>query len=330
MNPSSTYAMSAGWKLLLLDMGLVPERILRRAGLPLDLFSRGAVRLPAEQYHALWAALESCAGRDVPLRVARALSIEGFDPPLFAAVCCPDLNRAAMRIAEFKPLIGPLSLQVSVSAEGTVLTTAWPGLLQPPASLGHTELLFWVALTRLATRTRVSPTRVTAPQLPSDPEPFVEYLGTGIERGAAWSVSFSELDAARPFLTVNESMWDYFVPELRRRLADLELGATTTDRVRAALLEALPAGESSVEAMARKLAVSKRTLQRSLRAEGATFQGVLSATRESLARHHLLRSCLSAAEISFLLGYHDPNSFYRAFHAWTGTTPEALRASAAS
>jgi AraC-like DNA-binding protein len=33
----------------------------------------------------------------------------------------------------------------------------------------------------------------------------------------------------------------------------------------------------------------------------------------------------TSAEISFLLGYDDPNSFTRAFHHWTGTTPEAFR-----
>jgi AraC-like DNA-binding protein len=37
---------------------------------------------------------------------------------------------------------------------------------------------------------------------------------------------------------------------------------------------------------------------------------------------------LTAAEIAFLLGYEDANSFYRAFHSWTGQTPERVRAGA--
>ncbi len=37
---------------------------------------------------------------------------------------------------------------------------------------------------------------------------------------------------------------------------------------------------------------------------------------------------MSAGEISFLIGHGDPNSFYRAFHAWTGQTPERVRAAA--
>lgn len=36
---------------------------------------------------------------------------------------------------------------------------------------------------------------------------------------------------------------------------------------------------------------------------------------------------MTGAEISFLLGYDDPNSSFRAFRTWTGQTPEALRAS---
>jgi AraC-like DNA-binding protein len=34
---------------------------------------------------------------------------------------------------------------------------------------------------------------------------------------------------------------------------------------------------------------------------------------------------MSGAGISFLLGFEDPNSFFRAFHRWTGSTPEQAR-----
>jgi AraC-like DNA-binding protein len=99
-----------------------------------------------------------------------------------------------------------------------------------------------------------------------------------------------------------------------------------SERVCGALLELLPSGSPLIEAVSKKLHVSTRTLQRRLNAEGGRFQAVLSKTREDLARHYLRSSQMSRAEISFLLGSEDPNSFFRAFHSWTGETPEQARA----
>ena len=92
-----------------------------------------------------------------------------------------------------------------------------------------------------------------------------------------------------------------------------------------ALLELLPSGKCSLDVVAKKLGTSSRTLQRRLRTEGLRFKEVLDDTREALAKHYLRTSALSGAEISFLLGFDDPNSFSRAFNAWTGTTPERAR-----
>jgi hypothetical protein len=45
-------------------------------------------------------------------------------------------------------------------------------------------------------------------------------------------------------------MWEYFEPDLRLRLSELEAGASTGDRVRAALVELLPAGRAGLDAPA--------------------------------------------------------------------------------
>src|SRR6266568_3234660 len=105
--------------------------------------------------------------------------------------------------------------------------------------------------------------------------------------------------AARPFLTENEPMWRFFAPELRSRLADLHAAASAAERVRAALLETLPAGDHTMTTVARHLATSPRTLQRQLQDEGTTFQAVLTGTREHLARHYLARSAMTTAEIAY-------------------------------
>ena len=116
-----------------------------------------------------------------------------------------------------------------------------------------------------------------------------------------------------------------FEPELKKRLSDLKKDATVSQRVKSALLEMLPSGESSMEEVAATLAMSKRTLQRKLSAEDVNFQMVLSNTRKELAHHYLVNSTMSQAEISYLLGFQDTNSFIRAYSAWTGSSPGQYR-----
>jgi AraC-like DNA-binding protein len=192
-------------------------------------------------------------------------------------------------------------------------------------SLVATELVFFVQLSRIATRIRIRPLEVIAPHPPQPKDEYAEYFGVAVQQGPSPELSFKAEDAALPFLTANEKMWEFFEPDLQKRLSELDESASTADRVRAALLELLPSGEASMESVSRKLGTSSRTLQRRLKQEGRSFQALLNETREDLARHYLKTSKLSGAEISFLLGFEDPNSFFRAFHAWTGVTPEQAR-----
>jgi AraC-like DNA-binding protein len=138
-------------------------------------------------------------------------------------------------------------------------------------------------------------------------------------------ITFSAQDGRRPFLTDNMAMWAAFEPALNSRLSELDAQASLRERVRAVLLESLPAGISSIESVAQQLAMSKRSLQRQLANESVGFQEVLSEVRQALAQHYLSRTGISAAEISWLLGFQESNSFIRAFRSWTGTTPAAYR-----
>jgi AraC-like DNA-binding protein len=320
------FTLDPNLKPLLHDLRVSPARVLRRAALPGDLFARGPVALSPEDYFRFWAAVDDEAGDPaLAVRLGQSISVEMFSPPMFAALCSPDLVTAAQRIGTYKPLIGPMELTVELGDDELTIGNRWPAGMSPPPLLAIAELVFWVALARIATRHQVRPVRAGLPQPPADPDAVAAYLGTRVRRTGTHEITFTAGDARRPFLTENDQMWQFFVTDLRRRLSDLQAAATTAERVRAALRETLPAGDPSMTAVTRHLAVSSRTLQRQLRLEGTTFQEVLARTREDLARHYLSRSAMRTAEIAYLLGYDDANSFYRAFRTWTGTTPEALR-----
>ncbi len=321
------YDINPTWALMLNDIGLRPADILRRAGLAEDLFARDKAELSADDYFALWRGMQEESGDpEFPIKLASRISVESFDPAIFAALCSPDLNTAAERIARYKRLVCPMTVHVNVGDDGTRVEFEWaPSKTKPPAPLIATELAFFTQLARIGTRAQISPLEVRTP-VPQEPKDAYEsFFGATLRRGARPMLRFSARDASRPFLTANNEMWKFFEPELQRRLSELDSSATTTDRVRAALLELLPSGTASVDAVSRKLAVSHRTLQRKLREESVSFQALLNSTREELAMHYLKTADLSGAEISFLLGFKDPNSFFRAFRDWTGQTPEQVR-----
>jgi AraC-like DNA-binding protein len=288
--------------------------------------------LSPAQYFDLWRGLELAAGSDeLALKLAQAMSVEAFDPALFACLCSPDLNTALQRLAHYKRLIGPLNMEVDICSDSTQVTLSCYGHTGPiPRSLGVSELVFFTQLARLATRERIEPLVASVPDLPVDVAAYKAYLGCVLGVSDQIQITFSAQDAHRPFLTDNMAMWAAFEPALNGRLSELDAQASLRERVRAVLLETLPAGSSSIDAVAQRLAVSKRSLQRQLAEESVGFQELLSEVRHELARHYLSRTDISAGEISWLLGFQESNSFIRAFRGWTGITPAAYRKSCVS
>ncbi|VWD59503.1 AraC family transcriptional regulator [Burkholderia lata] len=321
------FAVGSSWKILLTDMGIVPDEVLRRAQLPSDLFVQTDASLSSREYFGLWRALEDLAGGStLAVRILENLSVEMFAPPIFAALCSPNLEVAARRVSQFKPLIGPMRLDVETGAEAMTLSISFlEADVDVPDLLVALELGFFVQLARIATRTRMTARAATTLRDVPGQDAYAEFLGVMPARGDTLSVTFSLADARRPFVTENNAMWAVFDPDLRRRLACLSAQASMTERVRAALLELIPSGLSSADDVAAKLIVTRRTLQRRLEEEHTSFKTVLAEVREALARHYINQTKLPYSQISFLLGYQDPNSFFRAFHAWTGMTPDVAR-----
>jgi AraC-like DNA-binding protein len=132
-------------------------------------------------------------------------------------------------------------------------------------------------------------------------------------------------DAIRPLISHDDDLWQMFEPRLRRDLNALGARQACADRVRAALIEMLPAGHATADAVGSHLGLSTRSLHRRLSTEGTSFQTILNATRTELSLHYLRREDVSIEEISYLLAFRDPNSFYRAFRGWTGMTPREAR-----
>ena len=185
-------------------------------------------------------------------------------------------------------------------------------------------LLFLVGLIRKATKENITPLSVTEKQPMKNPA-YADFIGKTIVVGDQNRLVFSKEDALVPFISRNESMWEFFEPELKRRLSMMETDDSCAARVRSALMELLPSGEGTVDDVAKKLGYSKRSLQRKLQEEDTNFQKQLGHIRELLAKTYLANTDMTTEDIAFLLGYQEIGSFIRAFTVWTGQTVNAYR-----
>ena len=96
-------------------------------------------------------------------------------------------------------------------------------------------------------------------------------------------------------------------------------------RLRAAICEAMRAGELSLERVATRLGTPARTLQRRLKTEGTSFATMVDALRRDLAERYLRDRRVTIQETAFLLGFSDVSAFHRAFVRWTGETPKRFQ-----
>jgi len=107
-----------------------------------------------------------------------------------------------------------------------------------------------------------------------------------------------------------------------------------SQQVRARLLRigALESGiDAGMEAVARDLHISVRTLRRRLSEDGTSYRELRDEVREALAEELLATGALSVSDVAIRLGYAEATSFIAAFRRWKGVTPAAyarrLRAS---
>ena len=113
--------------------------------------------------------------------------------------------------------------------------------------------------------------------------------------------------------------------ECARQVQDLRADQQTASLVLRILREDL-AVNASIEAVARRLSVSSRTLRRRLDDEGTSFTALLEQARLRSAVHMLKNNKASAEEVSYRLGYSAPSNFRTAFKRWTGLTVGQFRA----
>lgn len=306
---------------LLSSVGLNLCEILIKSELPEDLLSRKNIKLTKNEYFRLMGSIDKLiTDEKTMLEIATLKNIETFSPPIFAAFCSKNAQMCIERLAEYKKLILPMTFEMKrVEKTFSIELTTGGEDYKIVSFLEISEFIFLINFIRTATKEHIIPLEVTI-QNSINTKDIEEYLGCKVYKSCKSTIVLSLEDSLKPFISENEAMWDYFEPELKRRLSQLEADDSFEERVKSSIIELLPIGCCSIEDVSAKLGVSARTLQRKLSEEKTTFQKQLNHTRELLAKNYIKNADMTSDDIAFLLGYQDLNSFLRAFQKWTEMT----------
>jgi len=291
-------------------------------------------RISFGQYLTLWEAI--CALPDAfrfALWLGKAVNIEMLGVVGYVMQNAGDVRSALRCFERFNMLLGDhVGPRITEEADTVVLHRTEPPRVTRLAPFSMAAPLGTVTLLRqLARISEKEPLALEAafqhPPVPSDV--LVEYeaaLGCAIRFNARDTRLVLQRSALDRSLTVpNPGLFAYLENHASSLQSKLRASTSIAGRVRQLLAERIREGEPEQRWIAKKLALSERTLQRRLQDESVTFADLVDEVRADLARMYLNDKNLAVFEVAFLLGYSEPSAFNRAFRRWTGQSPRQYR-----
>lgn len=313
------------------DTFAVSPRVLARLGLPSieRLCGRAGVApstaLATSDFFRLWTAAEEEMGdRAAGLRFGAGGIDGGYGVGSMVALHAPDFRRALAALARYKRLTCPELVEVEVEGDEAIVRYRWlQATSAVPRLLVDTIMASLRELARRGTAGRVAPVRLELARRPMDRALLGRHFGCPVVFGAAHdAMVFDRRALDVPFVTADGGAFAHLLEGLEERLGTGEGFSALAGEVRVAIARQLSEGRRpSLAAVARRLAVSDRTLQRRLDECGTSFQRELAGVRRTTASRLLANTELDPVAIAMLLGFAEPNSFSRAFRAWERTTP---------
>lgn len=293
-----------------------------------DLTARNA-QLPADAVLGAWAALaQASADPDFGLHVAQRVRLETLDVLGCALRFSTDLRELLDKLLRFQRLVGD-AWYTRVEAAREIVHARRVAVVAAADERHLVEramAVFTLELRRLSERDIDPVTVCFRHGAPADLGLHRAIFRCPLRFGApANEIAFHARALDHPVVNTDsdvEAVLDRYAEE---SLARLPVASDHVERVRRAVAEVLPDGPPKLAAVARRLRMSERTLQRRLAAEQTSLREVVDEVRRGLAARYLAGGAMRIDEVAFVLGFGDASSFNRAFRRWSALTPSEFR-----
>jgi AraC-like DNA-binding protein len=309
------------------SIGLTPGAVLRRSNLPATVYSGESLVTTAQNF-AIWRAIRELSNDStVGWKFMSQVATDQYHPTLLAALHARTYRESLERLARYKQLCSVEEFRFTQKGDEVLVEVSWPFAGEEPVPALLVDAIFALVteLGRRGTKTKLNPKRIELTR-PAEPENrFEEYFGCPVKyRATRDALVLRVADLERPFATHNDELLQMLAPQFEQALKGTRQSILA--QVKWILKRLLSGSQPDLAMVAKELGMSERTLQRRITDEGTTFRELLNETRHELARQYLGNKLVEINEAAFLVGYEDPNSFYRAFRSWEGKTPAEWRA----
>lgn len=302
--------------------------LLRRAGLPANLFEQEKIYVTTAQVFAIWRTVaEMSSDPGFGLKLGTELRFERSHPVSIAGVCSRTFGDALQRLARYKQLTCPEEIRVHRKAEEASVEFFFIEAREAQPDIMVDLGLSWIlCVGQRGSDGQITPLRLEVTRPVKHRALLERHFGCRVrfnsDRNA---LVFRSSDLDHPFVTHNEELVAMLGTQLDSELKAQNASVNVGQQVKDALRRSLAGKRPTLRDVAQELGLSARTLQRRLTDAGITFQQLVEETRRELARHYLKQRSVELNEVAFLLGFEDANSFFRAFQAWEGTSPTEWR-----
>ncbi|WP_171074463.1 AraC family transcriptional regulator [Nonomuraea basaltis] len=307
----------------------------RLAGMPgLAVLDEEGIRIPTATVLRLWELISSLAwevdGSQGVMQLWRPGGLGVWDYLFSVSGTLGDALHASSR--RFTAIADPADrLLVTRDGDGVTVTYQGPYRDHPqyPLIAELVPHMLLIVASSGAGR-RLAPVRVRLPHRPSAaPKRLGELYNTRYVEGEADhpSITFAEADTDAPLPRADPALAAILDEHARLSTAAARPVLGWLDRFHAILESAVADGPPGLDHVARRLALSPRTLQRRLREEGTSWREELEKLRQRRVDRLLRETSLSVESIAARVGFTDSRSLRRAIHRWYGHGPAVIRAS---
>ncbi len=300
--------------------------------MPHDVTAAQGPSLNLHEYYDLLASLApQVRGNDFYLSLGSRYDITDLGVLGYALISADNLQRSwELTFHASSLLVHPLGTRRRVEHDRIVVELYSPGTLHKNWQWAYEEWLSgtWKWMCQRLPQIAENDSLVVNLAYP-EPEYGARYReifpGEVNFNSARTELSFPEAWYQLPFPSASPTVALACEQQCLSIMAQMEIQSDLVQSVRRKLLLNPQPPLPSVADMAAQFRLPSHTFHRRLKKEGMNYQTIVTEVRMELAKDYLKNTALHLQEISYLLGYEHPPSFYRAFRKWVGRTPQEYR-----